>query len=191
VRIQSFNSWANHTYGVQVITGRAIITGSAFSNSTVSALKVDSTAGAGMFSNCEIDSITTPFNIDTTVMRKWVISAVLLFNCTDALLGGNAVQPTSKSTAVTLNAYSGNITMNAAALATLTNVNFTWTNNAISAIDSISHSIVAGSGTPGAYTFSFQPSNGSCNVSVRNATAGSLSEGVAIQFALNKAAVIA
>jgi hypothetical protein len=95
---------------------------------------------------------------------------------------GTVTQATSKSTAVTLNKSMGRITMNGAALAGNTAVTFTLNNNLISAKDVIVLN-VSGGGTAGAYTtYVSSMTAGSAEVTLRNLTAGSLSETVIVNF---------
>ena len=103
--------------------------------------------------------------------------------------GGTVTQITSKATGVTLNKACGTITMHNAALAAATIVSFTLTNSAIASTDVvvIQHD---SAGTLGAYTVSCNTMGaGSCNVTVRNATAGSLSQAIVLRFAVIKAVV--
>jgi threonine dehydratase len=95
---------------------------------------------------------------------------------------GLVTQLTDKSTGVTLNKSAGRITMNGAALAGNTAVSFTLTNNLISGNDTIIVNI-SGGGTVGAYTtYISSMTTGSAVVTLRNLTAGSLSEAVVINF---------
>ena len=97
---------------------------------------------------------------------------------------GTVTQATSKSTAVTLNKSAGQITMNGAALAASTAVSFTLNNSLLSANDIVITNISAG-GTSGAYTtYVSSMTTGSAVITLRNMTAGSLSEAVVINFAL-------
>lgn len=97
---------------------------------------------------------------------------------------GTVTQATSKSTGVTLNKSAGRITMNAAALAGNTAVTFTLTNSAISGNDAIIVN-VSGGGTAAAYTtYISSMTTGSADVTLRNLTAGSLSEAVIINYAI-------
>lgn len=101
--------------------------------------------------------------------------------------GGTVTQLTSKSTGVTLNTVTGEITLNGAALAADTSVSFTLTNSAIAAADLVvvtHHS----AGTAGAYTVTGQAAAGSATITVRNVTAGSLSEAIVLKFAVIKGA---
>ena len=97
---------------------------------------------------------------------------------------GTVTQATSKSTAATLNKAAGRITMNNAALAGNTAVSFTLSNSYISANDVIILN-VSGGGTAAAYTvYVSDMTTGSATITLRNLTAGSLSEAVIINFAL-------
>ena len=97
---------------------------------------------------------------------------------------GTVTQATSKATAVTLNKAAGRITMNAAALAGNTAVSFTLNNSLISANDLIVLN-VSGGGTNEAYTtYVSNMTTGSVVITLRNLTAGSLSEAVVLNYAL-------
>ena len=103
--------------------------------------------------------------------------------------GGAVTQATSKSTGVTLNKPSGQITMNGASLAAATNVNFALTNSLIAATDVVVLSIGGGVGADGNYSFATHPAAGGCTISVRNVSAGALAEAVVLNFAVIKAAI--
>jgi hypothetical protein len=97
---------------------------------------------------------------------------------------GTVTQLTDKSTAVTLNKSAGRITMNGAALAGNTAVSFTLNNSFISSNDVLTVNVSAG-GTAGAYTtYISSMTTGSAVVTLRNMTAGSLSEAVVLNFAM-------
>jgi len=97
---------------------------------------------------------------------------------------GTVTQATSKSTAVTLNKPAGQITMNNAALAGNTAVSFTLTNSYISANDVVVLNI-SGGATAAAYTtYVSSMTSGSASLTLRNLTAGSLSEAVVVNYAL-------
>ncbi|HEX6073072.1 MAG TPA: glycosyl hydrolase family 28-related protein [Sphingomicrobium sp.] len=100
--------------------------------------------------------------------------------------GGTITQNTNKSTGVTLNKLCGQITMAASALAANTTASFTLTNSNLAAGDLLILNHVSG-GTAGAYALNAQCSAGSASISVRNVTAGSLSEAIVIGFAIQKA----
>lgn len=98
-------------------------------------------------------------------------------------------QATSKSTGVTANTSAGQITMNNASLATVTNVTFTLTNSLLSAKDVVIVNVASANATAGAYNCWISSMlAGSCTITLRNITAGSLSEAVVINFAIIHAA---
>jgi hypothetical protein len=97
---------------------------------------------------------------------------------------GTVTQATSKSTAVTLNKSAGQITMNNAALASVTNVTFTLNNSLISVNDIVILNVAAGA-TAGAYNCWVSGlSTGSVSITLRNISGGSLSEAVVINYSL-------
>ncbi|TIW97186.1 MAG: hypothetical protein E5V45_17205 [Mesorhizobium sp.] len=100
--------------------------------------------------------------------------------------GGTVTQATSKSTGVTLNKITGQITMNNAALAAGTIVSFVLTNSAIAATDILVLNHIS-AGTPGSYSLNARAAAGSATIDVRNNTAGSLSEAIVISYAVVKA----
>jgi len=102
--------------------------------------------------------------------------------------GGTVTQATNKSTTVVLNKAAGQITMNGAALASNTTVSFTLTNSVIATVDTVDvHR--ASVGTAGAYNIWVDSvGSGSCVISVRNITAGSLSEALVLNFSVCKGA---
>ena len=105
--------------------------------------------------------------------------------------GGTVTQLTSKSTAVTLNKPSGQITMNNAALAAGTSVSFTLNNNIIdpSSRDIIIFNLVASSlANQQNYTLVCNSGASGCIFTLTNRSAGSLSEAVIIDFAVIKGA---
>ena len=102
--------------------------------------------------------------------------------------GGTVAQATSKATAVTLNKKCGQITMDAAALASATTVSFTLTNSTIAATDLLVLNHVSG-GTAGSYLLNAQCGAGSVSINVRNITAGALAEAIVIGFAVVKAVI--
>jgi len=98
---------------------------------------------------------------------------------------GTVTQLTDKSTAVTLSKSAGQITMNGAALAAATNVTFTLTNSLLSAKDVVIINVASANATAGAYNAWISSMlAGSCTITLRNITAGSLSEAVVINFAI-------
>lgn len=100
-------------------------------------------------------------------------------------MGGAVTQITSKSTGVTLNKPTGQITMNNAALASVTAVTFTLTNNLIAVTDSMIINLGSGAATPATYSVRAEVFvAGSCKITVRNDSGGSLSEALVLNFAI-------
>jgi hypothetical protein len=118
----------------------------------------------------------------TTIGNLYVIGSGRKFGY-DTGAGGTVTQLTSKATGVTLNRPTGQIVMNNAALASGTTVSFTLTNSVIAATDIIvlQHNSV---GSSASYNLNAFPSAGSAVISVRNVTAGSLSQAIVISFAV-------
>jgi len=100
--------------------------------------------------------------------------------------GGTVTQATNKSTAVTLNKPTGQITMNAAALAANTTISFVL-NNSLLATTDITHVGLAGGVSNGAnYNIWTSSGGGAVTIFVRNVSGGALSEAVVINFAIIK-----
>tara|TARA_Y100000592_G_scaffold87350_1_gene141786 strand:+ start:246 stop:962 length:717 start_codon:yes stop_codon:yes gene_type:complete len=102
--------------------------------------------------------------------------------------GGTKTQVTSKSTGVTLNNLTGQITMNGAALGANTSVSFVVTNSTVAANDIIilNHLSVG----LGSYLFSANTiTNGSFTITASNITANPLSQAVVISFIVIKGAI--
>ena len=96
---------------------------------------------------------------------------------------GTVTQLTSKSTAVTLDKPAGQITMNNASLATVTNVTFTLTNSLLSTRDVLILNVT--NGTSGAYNaFVSSMAAGSATITLRNISGGALAEAVVINYAI-------
>ena len=97
--------------------------------------------------------------------------------------GGTVTQATNKSTTVTLNKACGNITLNAASLAAGAVATFTFNNSSLGAQDNMILNPI--SGTDGAYLLTLSAVGaGTCNISIRNLTAGALAEGFIIRFSI-------
>lgn len=103
----------------------------------------------------------------------------------DSAMGGAVTQTTSKSTGVTLNKPTGEITMHNASLAGDTSVSFTLTNSTITATDMVLVQHVSG-GTLGAYSATGAAAAGSATITVRNLTAGALAEAIVLKFLVIK-----
>jgi hypothetical protein len=97
--------------------------------------------------------------------------------------GGTVTQGTSKTTGVTLNKPTGQITMNNALLANAATVRFALTNSFISAVDILAVNATAFSG----YTTTCEnTATGAATIRVTNVSGGGLSEAVTLQFAVIK-----
>jgi hypothetical protein len=101
--------------------------------------------------------------------------------------GGTVTQLTSKSTAVTLNTVTGEITMNSAQLSGDSTVSFTLNNSAIGNTDVIILNQVGG-GNIGLYAFNGACNTGSAQISVHNMTNTNRSDAIVLRFAVIKAA---
>ena len=102
--------------------------------------------------------------------------------------GGTVTQATSKSTGVTLNAASGQITMHNAALADGAEVTFTVTNSEVAATDVVvvNH---GSAGIAGAYVVQANTlAAGSFKITVGNVSGGSLGEAIVLNFVALKGA---
>jgi len=98
---------------------------------------------------------------------------------------GSVTQATDKSTAVTLNKSAGRITMNNAALGATTNVSFTLNNSLISVNDVLILTVSGGNATAATYNcFVNSLAAGTASITLRNISAGSLSEAIIVNFAL-------
>jgi len=97
---------------------------------------------------------------------------------------GTVTQATDKSTGVTLNKSMGRITMNGAALANGVAVSFTLTNNLLGVNDTMVVNVSSGA-TAAAYTaYVSSLAAGSAVLTLRNLSAGSLSEAVVLNYAI-------
>jgi hypothetical protein len=104
--------------------------------------------------------------------------------------GGAVTQATNKGTAVTLNKAAGRITMNAAALAANTTVQFIFNNSFVTAGDLILVTIYrSGIASSANYLVWADVGAGSALINLRNISGGSLSEAVIINYAVIKGAV--
>lgn len=126
-------------------------------------------------------SIGVAFEDQNIIGSDYVLAGGQLGYSTDAQ--GAVTQLTSKSTGVTLDKSSGQITMNNAALASVTNVTFTLTNALIGVKDVLVLNVYGG--TAGAYNVWVSGlAAGSATITLRNISGGSLSEAVVINYAI-------
>ena len=99
--------------------------------------------------------------------------------------GGTVTLATSKATGVTLNKPVGQITLNNAALAAATTVNFTLTNSYIGNTDLLVLNQTS-TANAGGYYFNAICNAGNAQISVRNITAASASDAVVLRYAVIK-----
>lgn len=100
--------------------------------------------------------------------------------------GGAVTQATDKSTGVTLNKVTGQITTNNAALNAGAEVGFTVTNSTVAATDAILLNVASGA-TANSYQMAVDAvAAGSFRISLTNVSAGNLSEAIVINFAVIK-----
>jgi hypothetical protein len=102
--------------------------------------------------------------------------------------GSVVTQETSKSTPVTINAVTGEITMNAALLGGDTTVSFVMTNSAIANTDVIILNQVSNANI-GVYSFNGQCNSGNALISVHNMTNTNRSDAIVIRFAVIRGAI--
>ena len=180
---------ANGGTGVTTSTGSGSVV---LSSSPTFITPVLGTPTSGNLSNCTSTSmvLTTPVlgaatGTSLTTTGNIAISSTGKLGYTTGS-GGTVTQATSKATGVTLSKSTGQITLNAAALAADTTVSFTLTNTVIEANDILILNHIS-AGTAGSYLLNAQSAAGSASINVRNITVGSLSEAIVIAFAVIKA----
>lgn len=143
--------------------------------------------------SANITANVTTFSANVSATGNVIVSGSAGISLTDggtmgynAGAGGTVSQTGNKSTGVTLNKPSGEITMQNTALAAATTVSFTLTNSTIGARDVLILNIVGGVATAAAYNLDANCTSGSAVVSIRNITAGSLSEAIVLRYAVIK-----
>lgn len=100
--------------------------------------------------------------------------------------GGAITQGGNKGSAVTLNKQSGQITMAGSSLAAGAEVSFTLNNSFISSTDVVFVNIQS-VGTVGSYLVAVTAvGNGSCSITISNASSGSLSQALVLNFVVIK-----
>ena len=99
--------------------------------------------------------------------------------------GGTVTQATNKSTSVTLNKPTGQITINGAALAGGATVNFIFNNSFISSADTL---LLNTQSFGGSYRLNVEIGVGSCFIFLTNLTGGSLSDSFVLNFSIIKGA---
>lgn len=126
------------------------------------------------------------------ISREWYRYLFNQYELLAQVIGvtGTARQLTTKSTGVTLNNLSGEIVMDADALAAGASVTFTLVNSYIATGDTVVVTMGPG-GTLDAYTVTVRSvADGSARIQVTNVSAGSLSESPVVNFAVIKAVTL-
>jgi hypothetical protein len=149
------------------------------------------TPSSGILTNCTGSPTLTSPVLGNATATTIATTGNILISGTGKLgyttgSAGTVTQASSKSNGVTLSKSNGQITLNAAALASDTTVSFTLTNTVIEAGDVLILNHISG-GTAGSYLLNAQSAAGSASINVRNITSGSLSEAIVIAFAVIKA----
>lgn len=122
------------------------------------------------------------------LIRQWPSLTVAGSLGYEAGAGGVVTQATSKTTPVTLHRACGEITLNAANLASGATATFTLTNSNIEAGDNLILNHVA-TGTFGAYSLNGRCGAGSASIDISNRSGGALAEAIVIRFTLIKGVV--
>lgn len=134
-----------------------------------------------------LSSLTDRIVLMNTNGTAWVM--VGIFSSSGS--GGAVTQATNKSTGVTLNSLSGQITMNNATLNAGASVAFAFTNSRIAAADNVVINVADASATNDAYRVEAHDiASGSCRVRVTNVSGGNLGEAIVLNFSVIKQAFI-
>ena len=160
VRSPGIMSAAGNVTGGNVITNGALVTPGSTVNSNINTTGNITASGTG--------------GIVSTGAGKIGYSA-----------GGTVTQATNKSTGVTLNTVTGEITMNAATLGGDATVSFTLTNSTIANTDVMILNQVGG-GNIGEYAFNAVCNSGSASIAVHNMTNTNRGDAIVLRFALIK-----
>lgn len=167
----------------------------AYYNSSVWKRKIAGSASM-LNQNAGAVEVYTATNSSSGSNISWVFSAV--FDSSSNLLmragggigygpgsGASVTQATSKTTGVTLNKPSGQITMNAAALASNTSVTFLVSNTSVLGNDNVIVNLKGGYATYGTYDVKAEGiAAGSFVITLKNISGGSLSEAVILGFSI-------
>lgn len=193
------NNYANLVIGASPLTTPATGTNSWLTNLAIKAIGTVASGGATITNSASL-YIDAASAAATNNYAFYVNSGNSLFGGSVLLnggggvgyttgAGGTVIQATSKSTGVTLNTFSGTITMNAEALSSATIASFTVTDSKMGANDVVVIQHDSG-GTLGVYTVDPSTSAaGSFVVNVRNDGTVPLSEALVLRFAIIKGSV--
>lgn len=124
----------------------------------------------------------------TTVQADNMLAEVSTGFATSAGAGGTVTQATNKTTGVTLNKPTGQITMAAGSIGNDSRVSFTLTNSTIAATDIVIVNIASGA-TADTYDVTVTAvAAGSCRIQVHNLTNAGIDEQLVLNFAVIKGA---
>ena len=178
---------ASDASGARTNLGLGSIATQAASNVSITGGSISGVVFTGSFTGGAIDGTTVGATTAASVRGTTVTATTSMGYPTGT--GGTVAQATDKSTGVTLNKVSGQITMHAAALNRNTGVSFTLTNSFIAATDVVIVNIASGA-TANSYTATVDAvAAGSCNIHLHNHTTDTdLSEAVVLNFVVIKGA---
>jgi len=153
------------------------------------------TTGLQLFGQDAAESLIGTMSSQALVFRTYATERLRIDSSGDCLVtsnarlgygagsGGTVTQGTSKTTGVTLNKPTGQITMHNANLANAATVRFTLTNSFISAVDILAVNATAFAG----YTTTCEnTATGAATIRVTNVSGGGLAEAVTLQFVVIK-----
>ena len=175
----------------QTLTNKTYDTAGAGNSFSINGVAVTANTGTGAVARATSPAFTTP---DIGVATGTSLAATGLIKSSSATAGigyatgaGSTVtQLTDKTTGVTINNVTGQITMNNSNILAGAAIIFTVTNSAVAATDVIVVNIKSGA-TAAAYTVLVGSiSAGAFQIQMRNNTAGTLGEAVVLQYAVIK-----
>jgi len=194
-------SYSNHSFGVLTNnTTRIFVDSSGWSRFTMGGSQVY--IGSGLVSDGTTNDSVIRWDASGALKITKVTATIAEFDQSNNFLlkgggglgygsgsGGTVTQATSKSTSVTLNKPSGQITMNNAALASNAVVAFPLSCSQIAAGDIVAVSLRSGHATAGTYqVWSEASTAGTVTICVRNISGSSLSEALVLNYSIIKGA---
>jgi len=147
------------------------------------AIQVDGATDGTSITLADTDKILVDDAGDTKHIN---VSQIKTYVASTAPSGATETQTGNKTTTVNIDKYTGKITTHDQALGANTEVSFTLTNNVIGADDVVVVGHRSG-GNVGDYLIqAHSMGSGSCEISIRNLTSGSLSQALVINFVVIK-----
>lgn len=151
---------------------------------------ISHTASGGMLNISQSGAGTVNTLVNNTIIQEVTTAGVRILSGSIGYgtgAGGTATQATSKSTGVTLNKPTGQITTNNASLGAGSIASFTLSNSFIGGNDVLALGVTGGT-NPDAYLLRARTFTGGAVISIVNQTAGALSDAVQFQFIVIKGA---